>query len=352
MTQQENTKKYISPDELVYIGKHRNTEVDVHLMDFGPDHFEEFSINNISEARGYLEKKSLTWITFNGLHDVDLVEQLKNNRINSHILSDILDTSLRPTFQEYENAFFISLKMFDYDKEKKTISTDHFSLVIHKNAILSFTEKPTTIFDPLIEIIKKGKKRIVENSMDYLVFRILDIVVDHYILLLRELGDDIDAFEEILLTEQNMEILDQIITYKKLVNRIRRNIKPALETITMLTKYDVEYINDSSSVYFNELLNDLKQSNEIADGYREILSDQLNIYHTTISSKLNSVMMTLTIFSVIFIPLTFIAGIYGTNFENIPELRFKYSYYFMWVFMIIITLFMLNYFRKKKWIKW
>ncbi|OHX64167.1 magnesium/cobalt transporter CorA [Flammeovirga pacifica] len=339
-----------SPEDLVFVGEKKTNDVVVTLRDFGPDHFHEQNIKTVEEAREYVDSDSVTWINFNGIHDVPLIEQLKDNKINPHILSDVIDTTARPKFQEYDNAFLITMKILGYNKKERKLNEEHFSLVLYKNCVLTFKETDEDLFRPLIQRIKIGRKKIKGSNVDYLIFNLLDIIVDHSVNAIREISEEIDEFENILLSNQKMEIIDEIISYKKVVNNFRKNIKPILEMFNQLNKYQPLFIEKKNKAYFNELLNNTKQASEIADSYREILSDQLNIYHTTISSKLNSVMMTLTIFSVIFIPLTFIAGIYGTNFDNIPELHYQYGYYSMWFIMIIITIFMLFYFKKKKWL--
>ncbi len=166
----------------------------------------------------------------------------------------------------------------------------------------------------------------------------------------RVLGEKIETLEETLLQEPRKSVIDEIYTYKREMNFLRKNISPAKEMILALSKVESELLNESTNIHFKELLNNIHQAIDSSETYREILSDQLNIYHTTISSKLNDVMKFLTIFSVIFIPLTFIAGIYGTNFDVLPELKFKYSYFIMLGAMLLIAIGMLMYFRKRKWL--
>ena len=181
-------------------------------------------------------------------------------------------------------------------------------------------------------------------------FALLDIVVDNYIYIIGVLGEKIETLEETLLQEPRKSVIDEIYTYKRELNFLRKRITPAKEMIFSLSKMESELIDESTHVHFKELLDNIHQATDSFDTYREILSDQLNIYHTTISSKLNDVMKFLTIFSVIFIPLTFIAGIYGTNFEVVPELKYEYSYFIMWGVMIIVAIGMLMYFGKRNWL--
>ncbi len=183
-----------------------------------------------------------------------------------------------------------------------------------------------------------------------MAFALLDIVIDNYIYLIGILGEKIELLEETLLEEPRKSVIDEIYTYKREMNFLRKNISPAKEMILSLSKMESELIEESTNIHFKELVDNINQAVDSSETYREILSDQLNIYHTTISSKLNDVMKFLTIFSVIFIPLTFIAGIYGTNFEVVPELKYEYSYFIMWGVMILVAIGMLIYFKKRKWL--
>jgi magnesium transporter len=174
-------------------------------------------------------------------------------------------------------------------------------------------------------------------------------VIDNYIYIISRLGEKIETLEENILHNPSQEVIDEINNYKRELNFLRKNIKPAREMILSLSKIESEYIDESTDIHLKALLDHINLASESSDSYREILSDQLNIYHTTISSRLNDIIKFLTIFSVIFIPLTFIAGIYGTNFAVLPELHYKYSYFIMLGGMLIIAIGMLLYFKRKKW---
>jgi len=178
---------------------------------------------------------------------------------------------------------------------------------------------------------------------------LLDVVIDNYIYIIGNLGEKIESVEENLILEPTQSVIDEINKFKRELNYIRKNIKPAKEIMLAITKMDTEFIKENIDLHYKELLDNINHAVESSESYREILTDQLNIYHTTITSKLNDIMKFLTIFSVIFIPLTFIVGIYGTNFETLPELKFEYSYFIMWGVMIFIAIGMLIYFRKRKW---
>ncbi len=216
--------------------------------------------------------------------------------------------------------------------------------------ILRLQERKGDVFEPVRERIRKQKKRIRNGGTDYLTFALLDIVIDNYLYVISVLGEKIETLEDSLLLDPNQAVINEINKYKRELNFLRKNIKPAKEMVFSLAKIDSEFINENTQIHFIELQDNISQASDSTDSYREILSDQLNIYHTTISSKLNDIMKFLTVFSVIFIPLTFIAGIYGTNFDVVPELHYKYSYFIMWGVIIVVATGMLIYFWKRKWL--
>jgi magnesium transporter len=265
------------------------------------------------------------------------------------ILADVMNTQARPKVIEHDNCIFISIKMLQQDPETDLISVENLSLILTKSVLLSFQEKKGDVFEPVRERIRKQKKRIRTSGTDYLAFALLDIVIDNYIYIISLLGEKIETLEDNLLDDPKKAVIEEINVYKKELNFLRKNIKPAKDMILGLSKMESDFIDVGTGIHLKELQDNINQAGESSDSYREILSDQLNIYHTTISSKLNDIMKFLTIFSVIFIPLTFIAGIYGTNFDVVPELHYEYSYFIMWGIMLAVAIGMLIYFRKRKW---
>jgi magnesium transporter len=240
--------------------------------------------------------------------------------------------------------------MMQQDEGSGMIRVENLSLIMLPSVLISFQETKGDVFEPIRERIRSSRKRIRSSGTDYLTFALLDIVVDNYIYIISLLGEKIEELEEDLLDDPRKEILDRINHYKRELNFLRRNINPAREMILALSKLDTELIEESNEVHFKELVDNINQATDTSNSYREILSDQLNIYHSTVSTKLNDIMKFLTVFSVIFIPLTFIAGIYGTNFDVVPELHYKYSYFIMLGIMLVVAVFMLFYFKRRKWL--
>jgi magnesium transporter len=326
------------------------SDIILRVINFDAINLKEETIKSISDSLKYQEKNTVTWLNIDGLHNTEIMEAITSEfNFDRLILADVLNTQARSTIKEFDNCIFVSVKMLQQDSASEMIIVENLSMIITKSFLISFQERKGDVFEPVRERIRKQKRRIRNGGTDYLLFALLDIVIDNYIYIISLLGEKIELLEENLLLDPKGEVIEEINKYKRELNFLRKNIKPTREMILSLSKLDSDLIHENTEVHFKELQDNINQASDSSDSYRDILSDQLNIYHTTISSKLNDIMKFLTVFSVIFIPLTFIAGIYGTNFDNVPELHYAYSYYIMWVVMIIVAIGMLIYFKKKKW---
>jgi len=341
----------LSPDDLLFRGKKKINEVVLRIIDFDENTLEEDAIKIVKDVLKYTEKDTVTWLNVDGLHNAAIMKEIADTfELDTLVLAEVMHTQARPRVIEYDNCILISIKMMQQNADTGQIVVENLSLILTESVLISFQEKRGDVFEPVRERIRKQKKRIRNGGTDYLAFALLDIVIDNYLYVLSVLGEKIETLEDNLLINPNEVVINEINNYKRELNFLRKSIKPAKEMIFVLAKLESEFINESSYVHFKELEDNISQANEVSDSYREILSDQLNIYHTTISSKLNDVMKFLTVFSVIFIPLTFIAGIYGTNFDVLPELHYQYSYFIMLGVMVIVALGMLYYFKRNKWL--
>lgn len=340
----------LSPFALVFRGQKKAEGISITAMDFDKDEVREFDIEKIEQISALLSKTNLSWLNIDGLHDEKKIEEIGALvGVPFHILSDILNPSIRPKIQEFDNGVFITLKMLQFKEESRTISIENLSLILTQGCLLSFQEQKGDVFNPIRERIRKHKNKIRTSGVDYLAFALLDVVVDNYIYIIGLMGEKIENLEDRMTDEPRKELLDEINDYKKELNFLRKNIKPAREMILSLVKLESELLHDENRFHFKELQDNITEAGELSDSYREILYDQLNIYHTVMSTRLNDIMRTLTIFSVMFIPLTFIVGVYGTNFDYVPELHWHNGYFIMWVVMVVVAFLMFLLFRKKKW---
>jgi len=340
----------LAPDELIFRGEKKTDQVFLRIIDFDSKKMTEDDIKTVNEISEFQHTDTVTWINVDGLHNTKIMEELTAAfNLDLLVTAEVLNTDARPRVIEYDNCELITLKMLRLDEATGKTIVENLSLILTKSVLISFQEQRGDVFDPVRERIRKQKKRIRHGGTDYLTFALLDIVVDNYLYVISVLGEKIERLEENLLINPGKHVINEINEYKRELNFLRKSIKPAKEMIFSLAKTESDFITESTYVHFKELEDNISQANDASVDYREILSDQLNIYHTTISSKLNDIMKFLTVFSVIFIPLTFIAGIYGTNFEYVPELSYRYSYFIMWIVMIVVAIGMLLFFKRKDW---
>ncbi len=340
----------LSPYAIVFRGQKKTDKTEISVMDFDLNDVCEFKVKTKDQLQQFKNSKSLSWLNVDSLHDVERMQEIAEVfDIPDNILSDILNPSLRPKVQEFDSGIFATIKMLQYNETKNLLSVENLSLIIVENVLISFQEQPGIVFDPIRERIRKHKNKIRTSGSDYLAFTLLDVVVDNYIYIIGLLGDRIENLEVLMTNNPNKNLLEDINLFKGEMNFMRKNIKPAKEMILTLAKMESEMIHAENKVHYKELQDNINEATELSDSYRDILYDQITMYHTMMSTKLNDIMRTLTVYSVIFIPLTFIVGIYGTNFDNLPELHWNYGYYAMWGVMIILSILMLWYFKRKKW---
>lgn len=349
----KKTKQHIgaSPDDLIFRGKQKQEDVLIRIIDFDADKLTESALEELTKIKSFEDDRTVTWLNIDGLHNTQIMNEIASVfNFDQLVLAEVLNTEARPRIIEFDNCTLITIKMLQQDAQTGSIKVENLSLILTREFLISFQERKGDVFEPVRERIRKQKRRIRTGGTDYLTFALLDIVIDNYLYVISLLGEKIETLEENLLSDPNQQVINEIYNYKSELNFLRKNIKPAREMIFSLAKLESDYISESTYLHFKELQDNISQASDVSDSYREILSDQLNIYHTTLSSKLNDVMKFLTVFSVVFIPLTFIAGIYGTNFDNVPELHYKYSYFIMWGVMVFVAIGMLLYFKNKKWL--
>ncbi len=339
------------PGELVFIGEQKVSEATVKVIDYDQERLGEQELKDIKDSLVYKETPTVTWINVNGVHDIELIREIGNGfGLHALALEDIVNTGQRPKMEEYDNHLFFILKMMRYDPELGRIRSEQLSMVLGETFLLTFQEQPGDVFEPVRERIRKQKGRIRKVGIDYLAYALLDTIVDNYLYIIERLGEQIEEIENEILDNPTQAVLGKINSYKREMNYLRKTIRPVREFILQLSRIDSDLVHETTSPFLKDLLDLANQAVEVIDTYRDMLSDHLNIYDSRVNSRLNEIMKVLTIFSAIFIPLTFIAGIYGTNFENVPELHFRYSYFIMWGVMIVVAGIMLRFFRRRGWL--
>lgn len=346
----KKTEVGLSPDSLLFRGERKMETPLISVFTYSEGTSEESTLSEIDELVPYLQvSDKIVWVNIDGIHDETMMKRLGELcRLENSTLSDIMDSGFRASVKELDEYVFMSLKMLRFNDE--SVIGEQLSLLLGESLVISFQEQPGDVFEPVRERIRK-KRRIAGRSANFLTFSLIDVVIDTYLLIISELGDRIEELDEALTEHSSRELLGRIYQYKKELNYLRKTIFPTREMVQQLLKTDNDLLTPESGNggYYQELVSNCSLAVEGVESYREILNDQFSLYHTEVSGKLNDIMKVLTIFSAIFIPLTFIAGIYGTNFDYIPELAFRYAYFIMLGVMAVVAFVMILFFRSRKW---
>ena len=344
-------KAGMPPGSLVHVGDVLKTESRITLIDYSAEHIEEQAVYAIEEILPYKDKATITWVNIEGLKNIALIESI-GNAFNIHplVLEDILNTHQRPKFEEYEDYLYIVLKGLSVDSEELFVNYEQISIIVLDNLIFTFKEVEDDLFAPIIKRLKNGKGKIRNLGTDYMTYAILDMIVDQNFVLLETLDEILDSIEDELLTNPTAATLASIQRIKRELISIRRSVLPVRDMLNAIIRSDSALIHERVHIYLRDVYDHALRISESIESYRDILSGLMDIYVSSVSNKMNEIMKILTVFASIFIPLTFIAGIYGMNFEYMPELRWKWAYPVLWIAFITIPVVLLVYFRKKKWL--
>jgi len=344
-------KTGLPPGTLVHVGERKAEKVTIAVIDYDQTAFEEKEIQKIEECFSFKDTPTVTWININGLHEVPVIEKVgKHFGIHPLIQEDILHAGQRPKMEDFDTYILIILKMLRYDDEAHAVKTEQISIILGKNFVISFQEIQGDVFNPLRDRIRNGKGRIRRMGADYLAYAILDSVVDHYFILLEKCGERIEALEDELAANPKPETLQAIHDLKQEIIFLRKSVWPLREVISGLERVESSLISDGISMYLRDLYDHTIQVIDSVETYQDILSGMIDLYLSSVSNKMNEVMKVLTIFASIFIPLTFMAGIYGMNFEFMPELKVRWAYPALWGAMIAVAVGLLAFFKRRKWL--
>lgn len=338
-----------SPGTLVYTGDYRVTSIEVTLVQFNEEHLRQEMCKGKLPA--LKEGPFIHWYDIRGLHDVKLIESTGNKYdIHPLVLEDVLNIEQRPKFEEYENGLFIIAESLSFNKNTLDVETEQVSFFAGKDFLISFQEKETDLFVAVRERLETARGRIRKRGTDYLLYALLDAIVDHYFEVMDDIEDAIELLEAEILARPGNHCKAQIHALKLGTLYLRKHVSPLREAIGQFSRADSPFIQEETGLFLRDLYDHVIRVVDMIETNRDILNGLYDLYLSEISFKMNNVMQILTIISTIFIPLTFLAGIYGMNFDHMPELHWEYSYVVLWVLMIGITLMLLYYFRRKKWL--
>lgn len=343
-------KVALAPGTLVYVGEERHEAPQISLISYNADHLEEKVLGDIKEAFSYKAKEDVTWVNIDGVHQVSLIEEIGNHyNIHPLVLEDIVHTNQRPKVEEHDHYLYIILKMFYPGSGEKGITCEQVSLLVGKNFVISFQEKPGDVFGLLRNRIKAGKGRIRIGGADYLAYAIIDAIVDHYFVVLERTGEALERLEDEINHKPETSTLSAVHRVKRELMFLRKSIWPLREVVNQLSKNDFDLIQEETLPYLKDVYDHTIQVVETIESFRDTAGGLQDLYMTVMSNRMNEVMKVLTIIATLFIPPTFIAGIYGMNFEHMPELHVQTGYFFVLGIMVTSIVGMLIYFKCKKW---
>jgi len=350
MASNYSQKAGLPPGTLTYLGEKPEHDIKISLINYDTTTLEMKTIQDIGELLSYSKKDSVSWIYLDGVHDIEVVGgvgELFN--IHSLMLEDITNTGHRPKLEEQDEHIFFTLKMLFYDEDSMELSSEQVSMVLGKNYLISFQEYEVDIFDQVRERIKSGSGRIRRRSADFLVYALVDSVVDSYFEIIEKMEAQVDILEDRIQLEPDKSDFHQIMKLKKLFAGIRRYILPLREALGFFEKSESEHIDSRTKYFFRDVFDHILLASDALEANRDRLNNIMDTFNSNVSNRMSQVMKTLTIISTIFIPLTFIAGLYGMNFQYMPELQWRWAYPGVLGLMGFIFVGMIIYLKKRKW---
>jgi magnesium transporter len=343
-----SNKAGMPPGTLIHIGERKAENIRLSIIDYDEKGLEEKELKTIEESFIYKDKPSITWINIDGLHDVEIIAKIGNEfDLHPLIMEDILHTNQRPKMEDFENYLFIVIRMLYYDKTENEIISEQLSLILWKNLVISFQESSGGIFEPVKERLRKDKGRIRKMGPDFLLYALMDTVVDNYLIVLENINERVEELEEELISRPEPGTLEAIHNFKRELIFLKKSLWPLRDLIGILERGESELIQEKTTVYFKDVYDHTIHMIDTVETYRDLVSGMMEVFLTSISNRMNEVMKMLTIIATIFIPLTFIAGVYGMNFNYMPELSWRYGYFMALLIMLMVGIVMLIWFKRK-----
>jgi magnesium transporter len=350
-------KAGLPPGSPIHIGDHKSHEVTVTLIDYDESSFNETTVAELDSCPTLRDSAKVSWFNVDGIHDVEATQAICDCfGYHPLLVEDSVNTDQRPKLEDFGEYLFIVLKMLGYDEEKRKLQSEQVSLILGERYVISFQELPGDVFDPLRQRLREGKGKIRKHGADRLAHALVDAVVDHYFTILEKVSEDIEELEDDVVSEPTQKTLKQINAMKRELLYLRRSIWPLREVVSNLERGDSPLIKKPTRVYFRDVYDHTIHVIDTIETFRDLVTGMLDIYLSGISNRMNEVMKVLTVIATIFIPLTFITGLYGMNFNtqisplNMPELNWYLGYPLVLALMFLVAVFMFAYFRRRKWL--
>jgi len=344
-------KSGLPPGSLVHVGEVHAHEHKITVVNYNKTSVKKHTVKSIEELLPYKTTDTITWVIVDGLKDVSIIDAIGHYfDIHPLVLEDILNTHQRPKFDEFNDYLYIVVKAISLKNEQFNVEYEQISILILNNFVFTFMEKPAELFNPILNRLDNDKSQIRTLGADYLAYVIMDAIVDEYFTLQDAFDDLIESIEDNLLSDPSSQTLETIQKIKRELIFLRRSVSPLRELLAAIQRSESPLLNEKTRRYFGDIYDHAIRIIEALESYRDLIAGMLDIYLSSVSNKMNETMKVLTVFASIFIPLTFIAGVYGMNFEYMPELKWRWSYPALWIFFIGVSVFLLRFFKKKKWL--
>jgi len=349
--QSSSAKVGLPPGTMVFIGEQKMEAVRVDVVNYSQSELKELRDISVDQCGDLAKTPGITWINVNGIHDVGLIESLgKCLGLHPLTLEDIVNTGHRPKTEEFKSYIYVTLKMISFNEADNHMEIENVSLILGENYVVSFQEKDGDVFNAVRERLRTANGRIRSMEADYLAYALMDAVVDHYFLAIERIGDHIEDLDDQILTDPKPDAMQELHRLKRDILSLRKAVWPLREEISALDKSESALIRPETKVFLRDLYDHIIQVIDMVETFRDILGGMHDTYLSSVSNRMNEIMKVLTIIATIFIPLTFIAGVYGMNFEYMPELKWPFGYFLVLGVMLAVFVCMIGYFRKKKWI--
>jgi magnesium transporter len=351
VVKERSVKSGLPPGTLIHIGEKIDREIKITVIDYSEALYEEKEIKALKECFYHTDPSIISWINVEGLHEIEVIQQVGEcEGLHPLVLEDILNTDQRPKLEDFGEYIYIVLKMLRKG-EGTDIATEQVSLILGVNFVISFQEGiKGDVFDPIRERIRNDKGKLRSMGADYLAYSLMDAIVDNYFVVLEVTEERIELLEEEVMVSPSAETVRKLHNLKRDMIFLRKSVWPLREVLAAMTRRDSKLISDQVALYLRDVYDHVIQVIDIIEVSRDILSGVLDIYLSSMSNRLNEVMKFLTVIGTIFMPLTFLVGVYGMNFKYLPELEWHYGYCAVWILMVALSVAMILYFKRKRWL--
>jgi len=348
----KKTKTGLAPGTAVFTGVRKMDNIEIFVTQYDDNQCNDFTPKSIDALIKLLETlEGNIWVNIDGLHDEESIVAFCNHLdIHKLTIEDLVSVGQRPKLEEFEDYLYMVVKMFQLQNDSKNIDIEQISFLLKTNLLITFQEKTGDVFQSIRGRLQDPKAMIRKRGTDYLLYALLDAVVDHYFVIIENLSLELENLEELLLNQPSKERLNELHHIRREILTLRRSAYPMREVVSRFEKIEAPKISEDTKIFIRDLYDHTIQTIETIEVFRDIAAGLLDLYMNSAANKMNEIMKLLTIISTIFIPLSFLAGVYGMNFENMPELKSHYGYFIFLGVLFSIFLGMLYYFKRKNWL--